>query len=97
MGSAFGRVFCSDFHFLILNIFSFLKFNVMLLHSPSHKDLNVIVFWALLFSGSVMVLEITLCVLLRAITSPLVGSRTSCSKKQLLKMSRNCFLNLVPI
>lgn len=97
MGSAFGRVFCSDFHFPIPNTFSLLKSNVMLLHSPSHKDLNVIVFWALLFSGSVMVLEITLCVLLRAITSPLVGSRTSCSKKQLLKMSRNCFLNLVPI
>lgn len=62
MGSAFGRVFCSDFHFLILNTFSFLKFNVMLLHSPSHKDLNVIVFWALLFSAPVMVLGITLCV-----------------------------------
>lgn len=95
VGSTFGRVFCSDF--TILNTFTFLKFNVRLLYSPSHKDLNVIVFWALLFSGSVIVLEITLCVLLRGITSPLVCSRTSCSKKQLLKMSRNCFLNLVPI
>lgn len=63
MGSAFGRTFCSDFHFPMLNTLSFWKFNVMLLYSPFYKDLNIIVFWALLFSGSVMVLEITLCYL----------------------------------
>lgn len=81
----------------IFNTFFSLKFGAKLLYLLSPKDLNVIVFWALLLSGSVIVLEITLCVLLRAITSPLVCSSTSSSKKQLLKMSRNCFLNLIPI